>query len=608
MPKYTQEGRALEVSTPLGKDVLLMAEFWGREAISQPFQFQLDLLAERGQRIAFDKLLGQKVTVRLALGGNRNRYFNGIVSHFSQGSRDAEFTRFHAELVPQLWLLTHRAQSRIFQHISIPVILKEVLAGLDVKYELQGTFHPRDFCVQYRESDFAFVSRLMEEEGIYYFFKHAANGHQMVVANTPASHPELPEQSKIAYEESAGSTRARCRITDWEKVQELRPGKYTVWDHCFELPGKKLEAQKAISDSVAVGTVTHHLRVGGNDQLEIYDYPGGYAHHYHGIDRGGGERPAHLQKIFEANQQTAAIRMQQEALLGLTIRGAGYCRQFVSGHKFTLVRHFDGDGPYVLTSVEHSIKLAGGYRSDMSPAMAYTNRFTCIPYALPFRPPRTTPRPTINGSQTAIVVGPPGEEVYTDKYGRVKVQFHWDRQGKSDADSSCWVRVATIWAGKRRGVIHIPMVGDEVVVDFLEGDPDRPLIIGSVYNAEMMPPFPLPENKTVIGSKDRSGSNTITVHPANKKTGAKPFYSLDLDHDFKVTVANDETIDVKGKAQLLVGGDRYVQADYYHVSAKKINLVAQEEIQLLTSDAKIIIGNGVITIQGSLVRINCGGV
>src|SRR5262249_13129567 len=209
----------------------------GHEAISQLFSFQLDVLAENKTEVPFDKLLGQKISVDIALGAsNKRRYWSGICNRVTQGMRDFEFTSYRLEVLPQFGLLTKRAPSRIFQHINVPDILKKVLDGLDVTYEIQGTFHPRDFCVQYRETDFNFASRLMEEEGIYYFFKHSAGGHQMVVANTPQSHPSLPEQSTLTFEELAGGGREEDRVTEWHKVQELRSGKYTLWDHCFELP------------------------------------------------------------------------------------------------------------------------------------------------------------------------------------------------------------------------------------------------------------------------------------------------------------------------------------------------------------------------------------
>lgn len=443
MAEYTQENRPIAVTTRLGPDALLLVGFRGQEGISQLFHFQLDLLAENTTNVPFDRLLGERVTIEVALPKKQSRFISGICNRLSQGEQDFTFTAYRMEIVPQFWFLTRRAQSRIFQQMSVPDILKKVLEGLDVTYELQRTFQPRDYCVQYRETDFNFASRLMEEEGIFYFFKHTDKGHQMVVANTPQSHSDLPQGSTITYEEVEGGIRDDDRIFDWEKTQELRSGKYTLFDHSFELPHQHLETDQMIQESVQVGKVAHKLKLPANGPLELYDYPGEYAQRFDGVDPSGGDRAGDLQKIFEDNKRTVGIRMQEEALSGVEINGGSNCRHFVSGHKFTLQRHFNADGPYVLTSVSHSARISGDYRSGQGGGFAYSNSFTCIPLALPFRPLRKTPRPFVQGTQTAVVVGPAGEEIFTDKYSRVKVQFHWDREGKNDANSSCWIRVAT---------------------------------------------------------------------------------------------------------------------------------------------------------------------
>lgn len=506
MAEFTQADRPISIETPLGQDVVLLAGFQGHEAISDLFRFQVELLAARETSIAFDAVLGQPVVIRLALAGGGERFFHGIVSRFSAGRRDDTFAHYRAEVVPRLWLLTRRMRCRTFQHLTIPEILKKVLDGLDVKYELTATYHPRDYCAQYRESDFAFASRLMEEEGIYYFFQHSAGGHKMIVTDVPNVHPDLPFQKTVIYEEVSGGVRDEMRITEWMKDQEIRSGKYTLWDHCFELPGKNLEAVQSGLDAVRAGTVNHKLKVAGNDQLEIYDYPGGFAQRFDGIDKGGSARPADLQKIFEDNRRTARIRMEQETVNSLRIEGTSVCGNFIPGYKFDLTRHFDADGSYLLTRVEHTVTLENAYRSGSKESLDYQNRFVCIPGALPYRPLRKTPRPAVEGPQTAVVVGPPGEEIFCDKYGRVKVQFLWDREGKLDVDSSCWIRVNNPWGGKNWGGNFLPHVGQEVIVDFEEGDPDRPIIMGRVYNAECMPPLTLPGHKTKSIIRDQGGN------------------------------------------------------------------------------------------------------
>jgi type VI secretion system secreted protein VgrG len=503
MPTYGQADRPIAITTPLGKDVLLLNGFRGHETISQLFHFQLDLLAESTTDIKFDKILGQSATVEMRLVNDAQRHINGIVKRFSQGGRtDADFIHYSAELVPKVWLLTKSVRSRIFQHLSIPDILKKVFAGFDVTYEIATVFKARDYCVQYRESDFDFASRLMEEEGIYYFFKHTAGGHQLVV--TDHSAPVIPGQSTVVYEELQGGVREDVRILGWEKSQELRAGECTLWDHSFELPTKNLEARQKTVESVTVGKVTHKLKAGGNENLEIYDYPGGYAQRFDGTDKGGSPQPAEIQNIFEDSTRTVKIRMEQETVAALDIRGKSNCGQFNAGHKFTLTRHFNADGQYLLTRLEHDAQLGGNYRSDAVLPFRYENQFTCIPAALRYRPQRLTRRPAIAGIQTAMVVGPAGEEVFVDRYGRVKVQFYWDREGKKDPQSSCWLRVAQIWAGKGWGGFFWPRIGHEVVVSFEEGDPDQPLIVGSVYNGDNPPPFQLPAMKNFAGIKSAS--------------------------------------------------------------------------------------------------------
>ncbi len=401
MATYSQANRLLAVTTSLGTDVLLLQQFTGTEAISRLFQFELEMLAVSTATIAFDAILGQTVTVSLMMPNGSTRYFNGIVNRFTQCQRipsaqgGATFTVYRAEVVPQFWTLTRIHQSRIFQQMTIPDILKQVLTSLNVSYQLQGSYFSRDYCVQYRESDFDFASRLMEEEGIFYFFTHSNGSHQMVVADTPQSHPDVPGPTTLVYESMEGGIRTEDRVQHWEKSQVLRSGKYRLWDYCFELPGKNLEAVKPTLDSIQVGTVSHKLKVGGNDQFEIYDYPGGYAQRFDGITPSGGDRSSDVQNIFQDNDRTVGIRMQQETVAAMLVNGSSTCRQLGAGCKFTLDRHFNGNGAYALTRVEHSASVGDAYTTGHGDGVPYTNTFQCIPAALPFRPSR---RPCARGS------------------------------------------------------------------------------------------------------------------------------------------------------------------------------------------------------------------
>ncbi len=649
---YTQSGRRLKVTTPLGADVLILSGFTGHEAISKPFLFQLECVAENenAKKVVFDALLGQKITAEISLPGGAKRYINGSCLRVAQGARDATFTRFALDLVPEAFLLARKTQSRIFQQIPVPDILKKVLEDVGVTWEIQGTFEPRDYCVQYRESDFAFASRLMEEEGIYYFFKHSDGSHTMVVANAPGSHSDLPGGSKLIFEAVGGGTREEDRVIAWEKAQELRSSKVTLWDHCFELPHKHLEAESQIQGAVAAGKSSHKLKLGANAKLELYDYPGAYAQRFDGINKGGGEQPAEIKKIFQDNSRTAELRMQERAAASVLVHATSKCRQIVSGQKFTLERHYDGDGQWVVYEAEHSASEAADLRSGEG-AFTYQNHFTCFPIALPFRPPRLTPIPTVKGTQTAVVVGPKGEEIFTDKYGRIKVQFHWDREGEYNSDSSCWIRVATPWAGHRWGAIHIPRIGQEVVVDFLEGDMDRPIVIGSLYNADCMPPYELPkyQNYSTMKSRSTKGGGNLDFNElryVDTKGKEQVFIHAQRRMDIRVKknmyetiggarntcIGGEYAVSVGGSLDLHVKGDVFFRGDgkidastggavsvnvggaskYYAKRSNEINALSttiesMKSVVLKCGSSFVEVSPMGVTIQGAVVRINSGG-
>lgn len=574
MPTYTQRGRPLSVLTPLGQDVLLLEALSGSEAISELFEFRLDLLADPDADIPFEKVLGKPIAVSLASREGDTRYFTGIVSRFAQGpqvrarSGDTAFVRYQATVVPAFWLLTRRSQSRIFQQLSVHEILTKVLNGLDVAWKLEGTYEPRDYCVQYRETDFDFASRLMEEEGIFYFFEHGNGVHKLVVADNPRAHPKVPGQSTLLYETVEGGLRPEDRVIGWVKTQEVRSGKHTLWDHCFEFPGDNLEAREPTPAEVTVGSVTHTLKVADNDKLELYDFPGGYAQRFDGVAPGGSDRPDDVQKIYADNGRTTKIRMEQEAALGIRVEGESTCRQLTAGHAFTLEQHFNADGGYVVTRVEHRGSIASEYLgSDRSAAdeEPYANTFQAIPKGLAYRPQRLTPRPRVAGTQTATVTGPEGEEIFTDKYGRIKVQFHWDREGRYDADSSCWVRVSQVHAGQNWGGIDVPRIGEEVVIAFEEGDPDQPMVVGRVYNAGQMPPFTLPGKRMVSGIKTNSykgggGSNEISMDDTKgtERMYVHAQFNQDevVEHDQTSHVKNCRTKNVDVDETTTVGNDR----------------------------------------------------
>ncbi len=621
--QYTQAGRPLQVSTPLGTDVLLAVGFYGNEGLSQLFQFTLDVKAARSAAVAFDKLMGQPVSVSLELPQKGVRYFHGVCVRATQSESDADFTDYQLELVPQFWLLTKRAQSRIFQHMTVPDILKKVFAGMDVDWQLGGKFEKRDFCVQYRETDYNFASRLMEEEGIFYFFKHAAGRHTMVMGNTPQAHPAVPGKTTITYKNVHGEAAGEeDHIAELTKVQEHTSGKFTLWDHTFELPHQKNESVKTITDSVKIGKVEHKLKVGDNAMLEVYDWPGEYAQRFDGINSSSGEQPAELQKISPDAARTVELRMQQVASAAVRIQGSGLARQMTSGHKFTVATlpkdlvttPIKCEGDYVLTTVQHAMRVPANYRSGTAGGGAgsdgdgirYSNVFSALPAELPFRPGRTAAKPVVSGSQTAVVVGPPGEEIFTDKYGRIKVQFHWDREGKNNADSSCWVRVAQISSGKGWGSMSIPRIGQEVVVDFLEGDPDQPIVVGCVYNPGQMPLYKLPDNKTMSYIRTNTSMGGVGYNEIRfEDKASKEQVYIHAQRDMDERVRNDSRERVGNNRHLRVGfylpndhkGDAKADGDKKGSQFEEIAIdqhikVHKNKDEHIGGDSKLLIGGG----------------
>src|ERR1700722_13428274 len=434
---FTQENRLIAIDTPLGENVLLLQALSGREGISRLFSFQLDLLSAQDS-ISFDDIVGQNVTISVTLADQTQRYFNGFVSRFALSGSDARFTHYQMEVVPWLWFLTRNAGCRIFQNMTIPDIIQQVFSDRgfsDFKSSLTGSYDPREYCVQYRETDFNFVSRLMEQYGIFYFFEHENGKHTLVLADSLSVHQPCPNQATAQYNQAGGGLDVDDVVTGWNMEQELRSGKCSLTDYNFETPSANL-----MSNEPSVVTV------GGNTKYEIYDYPGEYLNQ----SQGG---------------TLARIRMQEEEASHLVISGSSICRAFTSGYKFDLEDHYrdDMNASYVLTEIQHVASEGGSYSLDGAGAgESYSNNFICIPADVPFRPARITPKPFVQGAQTALVVGKAGEEIWVDNYGRVIVQFYWDRQGEKNEHSSCWIRVSQPWAGGNWGAVWIPRSGQEV--------------------------------------------------------------------------------------------------------------------------------------------------
>ncbi len=659
--KTTQDQRLIQLSTPLAKDFLLIERLRCSEGLNQLFHIDLEILHEEQiegfEPTAVDAkaLLGNPMTVSAHQPGDVTRYFNGICVSFSQGGRTQRFSSYRAELKPKVWMLTQISRSRIFQNRTVPQIIEEVLEGYDFDNEIEGKFHPRNYCVQYRETDWDFISRLMEEEGIFYYFEHKKDSHRLILANTPRSHRATPTSEKVTFvlERSEIEDKWIPSIYQWRQDDRMFTGKFELRDFNFQLP---TNMHSVTRESM--------FDVGKNKTLEAYDWPGGFAKRFDAIDPGGKEDPDRLMPIFEDRERTVALTTQEGDVPYKMTSGVADNCAITAGYKFNFIDHPSKqvNGEYVVVSAVHDAMQTPFYISEERIGDPYVVNFTCIPMATPFRPERRTPRPVVHGHQTAMVVGNPGDEIFTDKYGRVKVHFHWDRSDHNDQRASAWIRYGNLFAGNKWGSQFIPRVGQEVIVAFLEGDPDQPIIVGSVYNEQNMPHYELPKYKTLSYIKSHStpkanGFNEIRFEDKAKKeqvfVHSQKRYDLRVRGSmyetcggnrqevigYKVTDADGETksggnlattvggtfdlhvyddhyIGVEKDTYEVVKGNRTEGFDGYHHSAvknfieinsKTITLEASQKITLMVGMSVIIIDLMGITIQGPMVKINSGG-
>lgn len=579
------DSRPLTLETPFGPEKFLVQRCTGREGLSTPFCFEVDVLSD-DPAIPFDELLGQSVTLALTRADGGKRYVNGIVNRLTQGGRDPRWVAYQVTIVPRLWLLTLQSGSRIFQDTTVPDILRRVfeeLGVVDYRFALTGETPRLEYCVQYQESAFAFVSRLMEEHGLFYFFEHERGRHTLVIANNASVHQPCPGQPQVPYARVVGDWKQEAVITGLHMTKTLQSGAYAATDYDWTSPRTDL----------AVHTQSR-LPCAMPEVYEQYSYPGGYR------DKARGE-------------STVQRRREAAEAMHHTIRGESTCRAFLPGYRFELVDHYRGDAntAYLLTEVEHEASLmTAAHSASPGGAVTYTNRFTCIPLSVPYRPPRRTPRPRITGPQTAFVVGPAGEEMYVDNYGRVKVQFVWDRQGRWNERSSCWLRVAQGWAGKHWGALFLPRIGQEVLIDFLHGDPNAPIITGRVYNAETMPPVTLPRDQEWSGVvSNRSGGegcHALLMHD-HRTEGKVVLQSYGDMHtrtqrNTRVWTGHDYDEIVKGTYTKEVGQNTYMRIGH------AIVIDAGTTLTIKAAGGFIKIDPSGITIQGTLVQINSGGV
>lgn len=509
---------------------LRVIRFEGHEGMSQLFEFHVAVACEAGD-LAFEDVVGMAAVLTFRV-GDEPRQVHGIVASFEQGDEGKKLTAYRAVLVPAVWRLQHRRDSRIFQAQSVPEILESVLSAAGVpgdgyRFAVSGSYAPREYCVQYRESDWAFACRLMEEEGIAYHFEHTDAGHVLVMADSPSVYEPIPGDANVVFRPPLGALVKGEHVSRFRYAERIRPGKVTLRDYNFKKPGLLLEgAGEADVDP----------------DLEIYDYPGEY-------------------EESDPGKALAKVRLEELQTSRKTGDGESACARFLPGATFTLADHprDDFNKDFLITRVDHHGSEPGMEQGGGAP---YGNRFQVIPAGVPFRPPRITPRPTIRGIQTAIVTGPSGEEIHTDEHGRIKVQFHWDRQGKKDDKSSCWIRVSQIWAGGAWGAVFLPRIGHEVVVDFIEGDPDRPLVVGSVYHGTNVPPYGLPGEKTksTIKSNSSTGGGGFNELRFEDKKGSEEIF-LHGQKDWNILIENDKSQEIGHDQALLVKHDREARVD-----------------------------------------------
>jgi len=603
------------------KDKLLVRSVQGKEEMGRLFTFQLELISPSNE-LKFDDVVGQQVTTVLVL-EDGERYFNGYITEFRYLGWDGVYSRYFATVRPWLWLLTRTTDCRVFQKMTVPDIIEKVFklnTKVDYRLSLNAVYREWEYCVQYNESDFNFVSRLMEQEGIYYFFEHKADKHVMVLADDASAHESFPGFTNIQFNSAfqrLGST--PDTLDTWSAIQTIMPDRYAAKVYDFENPKVDLLSKYSPNKT------THDWPI---DDPEIFDYPGYY------VNR-------------EDGKSYVEIRLQELQCQQERMRATGGCRGLSPGCSFKLTDYAreDQNKEYLTISVEHEMNNNAYFSGEGTVAPVYRCEVEVMDKTkLPFRTPRKTPKPFVQGPQTAIVVGPSSEEIHTDRYGRVVVQFHWDRYGTNDENSSCWVRVSQLWAGTKWGGIHIPRIGQEVVVSFLEGDPDRPLITGSVYNANCMPPYELAGSKTQSGIKSRStkegGPDNFNEIRMEDRIGEEELYiqaeknenifvkndkgekvgnneTIDIGNDRVETVGNDETITVQNDRKEQVGHDETLDVgndrsrnvgknETITIGENRTHTVGKTEKISIADDQNVDVGKNMGVVVGDSRDLNVG--
>ncbi|HEY8946704.1 MAG TPA: type VI secretion system tip protein TssI/VgrG, partial [Polyangiaceae bacterium] len=552
--------RTATVHTTLPEGELLLFSMTGRETLGRPFEYELELLSEN-PNVGLSELLGQPIGVALELNDFTFREFNGIVTHFSLTGELGRYVSYRATVRPWLWLLSQKVGSRIFQAKTVPDVIQQLFREhgfSDFSNALTGEYRTWEYLVQYRESDLDFVSRLMELEGIYFFFKHKEGKHTLVLADSYSAHELAPGYESVPYyPPQTGERRERDHIDRWIVRRAIRPGIYAARDFNFTRPAAPVVTE--------LRAPLDHAR----NEYEVYDYPGSF------LD------------TTEAETQ-GRIRLEEHQANFEGVQAQGNARGLASGGLFKLAQfpRDDQNKEYLIVDATYEITV-GEYESfdRGSDPPDFRLSFVAIESSRPYRAPRLTPKPVVKGPQTATVVGQADQEIWTDEYGRVRLQFHWDREGQSDENSSCWVRVSQAWAGSNWGSIHVPRIGQEVIVDFLEGDPDRPIVTGRVYNADNMPPYTLPDNQTQSGIKSRSTKggtpDNFNELRFEDKKGEEELY-IQAEKNMTTLVKNDQSTSVKANRSASVGGNDSVSV----TGNRSVSVTGTHSVTVTKSDTE----------------------
>jgi type VI secretion system secreted protein VgrG len=585
-----QAHREVTVKTALADDVLLFASMSGSEQLGRLSEFRIRLLsADSSLKIA--DVLGKPMSVLLQTNEDGDqRHFNGIVTRFGCTGWSGEFASYEATVHPWLWLLTRASNCRIFQDKTVPDIVKEVcnvyggVVALSTA-SLSGEYPALPYCVQYRETDFNFVCRLLEGAGIYFYFTHDAHKHTMVLADSYSAHAPIAGYDGLKFARAARQGEwAEESVSSWCAGGEIASSKFVLNDFDFEKAASSTSGGLLATGSIAAGFA--------QAEYEMFDYPGNYT---------------------VAADGNALARGRIETLHGQCERidALTNARGLHPGGLFTLADHprDDQNRDYLVTGAWYDI-TTNDYASDGGSGFNFQCRLAAIGKEHAYRPLHVTARPVVQGPQTAMVVGKAGEEIWTDKYGRIKVQFHWDRVGANDENSSCWVRVAQGWAGKGWGAMSVPRIGMEVVVSFLEGDPDRPLVTGCVYNSDAMPPYALPaeQTKSTVKSNSSKGGEGFNELRFEDKKGAEEVF-MHAERDFNRVVKNNDTLKVgfetadKGDQSIGIKNDQVLEVgndQKITVTHDQLETINNNQTVTIKVDQKLDVGgNQTVGIDGS---------